>query len=80
MTAGGALGPDRFDLDRRQPFEQPLSSPDDPRCDHEPQLVDDVCGKKRLRHRDAGVYADVATRLALQVLDEINRVRLSWSD
>jgi hypothetical protein len=73
MTAGRALDPNRFELDRRQPFEQPFSTADDPRCDHEPELVDDVCGKKRLRHRDAGVYSDVATRLALQVLDEIDQ-------
>ena len=44
---------------------QPSSSADDPRCDREPELVDDVDGEKGLRHRDAGVDADVATRLAL---------------
>ena len=51
----------------------------DLRCYHEAELVDDVCGKQCLGHRDTGVDSDVAAGLDLQVLDEFDQIAVDRS-
>src|SRR5580704_13267307 len=79
IAAGRGGASDRFELNRRQPVEQSSSATSDHRRDHEPELVDDVCGKQRLGHRDAGVDSDVASRPDFQITDEFDQAAVDRS-
>src|SRR5579859_3323572 len=73
MATRGGGASDRFELNRRQSVEQPSSTAGDLRCDHQPELVDDVRGEQGLGHRDTGVDSDVASRAGFQVTDEVGQ-------
>ena len=60
------LASDQFQPDRRRPVEESSSAARDARSDHEPELVDDAAGQRRLGDRDAAVHANVASRTVLQ--------------
>ena len=61
------------EADRRQPVEKFPAAAGDRRRDHQPEFVDEACGQQRLRDRDAGVDADVASGSVLQVSDEVDQ-------
>jgi len=46
---------------------------DDHRPYHELELVDHACGEQGLRYREAGVHADVATSLLLEIPNEFDQ-------
>ena len=48
----------------------------DLRGDHEPELVDNAGSEQRLRDGDAGVDANVASRLLLESPNEFNQAAL----
>ena len=64
---------DRFEPKGRQPVEESSSAAGDPRRDHEPEFIHDVCGEQRLGDRNTGVNADIASRPILQVPHEFNQ-------
>src|SRR5215213_4719595 len=67
------LASDRFELDRWQAVEESSSAAGDPRRYHEPEFIDDIGSEQRLRDRDAGVDADVAPALLLEIPDELDQ-------
>ena len=67
---------DRFEPLGRQSVKEPTSRAGNRRSDHQLEFVDDACGQQRLSDRDAGVDADVAAGLVLQLTDELDQTAL----
>lgn len=60
----------------RQSVKEPTSRAGNRRSDHQLEFVDDACGQQRLSDRDAGVDADIAAGLVLQLTDELDQTAL----
>jgi hypothetical protein len=54
--------------------EQPPSVAGDPRCYHEPELVDNIAGEQCLRDRDTRVDTDIAPALLLPLVSRLLKI------